>query len=689
VRKAGGERWDLASDVVIDHHKNVYICGGYESKAYFGSDSLLSKGGRDVFIAKYDSLGTLKWLRTLGGKKYDNATDMEVKGNGNILLVGNFQDTCLFGQQTLICTGNMNNFIAEYSPLGNLLNLKSIQTDTKADKLFITLTEADDFYVSGTWYDKLVVEGDTVSAQGTSDMFMAGYAGDFSYKGLMRFGGNERNVLKGVYYFDNALYLNTEFYDSTEINQNYKYSYGSSDILLLKTDTMGNILNSKHIAGFGTDVASSVILDRDTNVYMSGEFESNLYFGNDSLLTSGGKDVFLIKTDKDFNTLWFNQIGSETDEYAKSLSVNTVNAVYVSGSFIDTLTLGGKTIVSEDFTADMYIAKFSGEGVPEGLKQSGGSGFEYGNVLINDRNNYLYIIGNFDRDFAFETDSVSSDSLFAANNEDVFIARFYDCDYARYPEIGNDTVFCGYGVLSVLNPETTNGIFGSFKKYTWNTGQTTRFITVFDSGYYYVSTLDNHKCPVKSDSIYVTIFPKPEPDLGADIVVQPGDTLSLFGGIFSGYMWNNGMTTERIALAYDSLETFMNNYTLTATNAFGCEGNDAIVLIKEGYEGTGDPDKNNFDPQNLNPEENPQDKVIVTTGSNVYPNPNNGQFFVNTSNIKENILEIRMYTVEGKQVWSECNIQESPFEITVESNGSHYLVIETQESLFIEKIIIK
>ncbi len=527
---------------------------------------------------------------------------------------------------------------------------------------------------------------------------------DFEYVGLQRYGGDESNTLKAFNNINKSFYLATEFKDSTDIAQQRRYAFDETDILVYKTDSSGNVVKSIHFAGLGAEILSSMVLDSDSAVYLSGEFENQIYFDGDSLVSNGSKDIFLIKSDPDLNILWALSFGSQTNEYAKSLSVNNLNTVYVSGSFIDTLTLGNKTIVSEARTADMYIAKFSADGQNEGLKQAGGSGFEYSNVLLNDPDNYLYIIGDFDYDFAFETDSLSSDSLFNAYNEDVFMARFYDCDYARFPDIGRDTSFCGSGTLSVLNPEGLTNIFGKFKNYLWNTGQKTQSITVYDSGFYYVSTIDNHKCPVNSDTVFVAVYPLPEPELGADITMTYGDSILLFGGNFEAYQWNTTDTIESITVLYDSLENFANEFTLEVTNAYDCYKDDNIFIYKEGasYSGGGYLEnpvgpmrmidggevENSTIPGILN-NANPKNKVLIPLQSEVYPNPNNGHFYVNTSNIDETLLEMRIYTEEGKQIEVENNILSSPYEVNIDSNGVHYLILETKNKIFFEKIIIK
>ncbi len=726
VRSAGGERWDLANDIVIDDDKNVYMAGGFEQTAFFGSDSLVSAGERDVFIAKYDSLGTLVWLKSAGGKKYDNVIDMEIDSENNLLLTGNFQDTSYFEGQEIIARGYMNNFIAKYSSDGNLIQLKSINVDSRANKLFITLTNNNDFFLSGTYYEQMSIDYDTINAEGKTNMFIARFSNDFISISLMNISGFADNILKDIKYFDDRFFIICEFTDSIEIN-NYKYwSYGSTDALMLKADTAGNILNVKHFAGFGKDNASSLIIDADSSIYISAEFESKLYFDEDSLISEGGKDLLLMKTDKDFNTIWYRQIGSTTDEYANTLLKNTVNAVYLTGSFIDSLAIENRSIVSEDMTADMFMAKFMPDGENIGLKQAGGSGNEYNNVVVNDPDNYLYIIGNFSYNFAFETDSISSDSIFEANKEDIFIARFYDCDYARYPEIGNDTTYCGYGTLEVLNPESTGGgIFGRYNNYYWNNGQSGKQIIVYDSGYYSVTTIDNHKCLVKSDSIFIAVYPEAQPDLGADIEAIPGEIIELFGGYFEEYFWSNDSVTESIFISTDTLPEYTNYISLTATNEYDCTAEDEVIIYVEGAsnspgggnQNTGTYNNNedggeNHDSESVRPFQTVRrvfgtqtdhqtdnetiktfagigGKNIIQISSLVYPNPNRGHFFINISKINEEIQNIRIYTAEGRRVYEENNISSDRFEINLKSKGAHYIIAETLNNLFFEKIIIE
>ncbi len=706
VRNAGGERWDLATDLIIDQDKNVYMTGGFEKIAYFGNDSIISSGNRDIFIAKYDSTGNLIWLKTAGGKQYDSPGDLEFDSEGNLLLVGNFQDTALFENQSVICSAYTNCFLAKYSQDGNLLQLKSFNAETGASKLFITPADSACFFISGSFNEAMDIDGDSLTATGKSDLFTACFTNDFTKQNLYKLGGYGKDKLKDIKYYNHKLYLACDFTDSIEINDSLIYSYGYNDVLILETDTNGNILQSKAIQGFGENRACSILTTSDSSIYISGEFKNKIYTENDSLISNGGQDLYLIKYNADFQNIQTTQIGGKRDEYANTLLTNTVNAVYLTGSFTDTLTLASKTIVSEQHTADMFMAKFTPEGENIGLKQAGGSGYEYGNKLINDENNYLYIIGNFAYDFAFETDSISSDSIFGADNDDIFIARFYDCDYARYPDIGNDTSFCGYGTLQVKNSQSSNGgIFGRYKKYIWNNGHRGRYLNVYDSGYYYVTTIDNHKCLVKSDSIFASVFPVPEPDLGDDIHTTPEQTIVLNGGTFETYLWSNDSVTQTLTVNTEELPDYINTFTLSVSNIYDCYGEDDINIYVEGASYAAGNSNQNQSEQNYycNSEENNTSeqippleslgtetgKELIQTSALVYPNPNKGHFYVNLNNVKEKVSSLKIYTEEGRKVYEQNNFNSGNPELNLKSKGSHFLIIETLNHIFFEKIIIQ
>jgi hypothetical protein len=90
---ASGEDDVYAIDV--DMNNNVYITGGFQGKAKFGTYTVTSAGintntaGRDIFVAKYDSGGSCLWANRIGGTADEWATAITVDTLGNSYVNGN------------------------------------------------------------------------------------------------------------------------------------------------------------------------------------------------------------------------------------------------------------------------------------------------------------------------------------------------------------------------------------------------------------------------------------------------------------------------------------------------------------------------------------------------------------------------------------------------------------------------
>ncbi len=79
--------------VCVDESDGVYITGGYDDTRTFGSTTLTSTGGYDIFIMKYDTSGTFQWVTNGGSKKDDWANGICSDKNGYVYVVGEHRDS--------------------------------------------------------------------------------------------------------------------------------------------------------------------------------------------------------------------------------------------------------------------------------------------------------------------------------------------------------------------------------------------------------------------------------------------------------------------------------------------------------------------------------------------------------------------------------------------------------------------
>src|ERR1051326_3205954 len=90
TKAGGGPAPDKVTGVALDLTGNVFICGYFDSTIAFDSTKLISAGGTDIFIAKYDADGVLLWAKQVGGQNDDFASSISTDITGNCYITGFF-----------------------------------------------------------------------------------------------------------------------------------------------------------------------------------------------------------------------------------------------------------------------------------------------------------------------------------------------------------------------------------------------------------------------------------------------------------------------------------------------------------------------------------------------------------------------------------------------------------------------
>ncbi len=114
---AGGVQDDAALGVAVSS-KGVFITGFYRSSVAFGSTTLTSKGGTDIFVSKLDSTGKWVWATSGGGTGGDEGDQVALDKNGMIAVVGKFSGAATLGNDTLTSKGSTDVFVSQLDGTG-------------------------------------------------------------------------------------------------------------------------------------------------------------------------------------------------------------------------------------------------------------------------------------------------------------------------------------------------------------------------------------------------------------------------------------------------------------------------------------------------------------------------------------------------------------------------------------------
>jgi uncharacterized repeat protein (TIGR02543 family) len=85
-----------ASAIATDSAGDCYATGYFTRTANFEGTNLISRGDRDIFVAKYSSSGSLLWLKQAGGVSEDAGGAAAVIASGELLIAGSFNSMATF-----------------------------------------------------------------------------------------------------------------------------------------------------------------------------------------------------------------------------------------------------------------------------------------------------------------------------------------------------------------------------------------------------------------------------------------------------------------------------------------------------------------------------------------------------------------------------------------------------------------
>ena len=115
-----------------------------------------------------------------------------------------------------------------------------------------------------------------------------------------------------------------------------------------------------------------------------------------------------------------------------------------------------------------------------------------------------------------------------------------------------------------------------FNSYLWSNGATTESITVFTSGSFEVTVIDENGCSGTSPLATIEVYSLPNADIIADGPLEfcDGDSVTLTASGGQSYVWSTGATTNSIVV------TSAGNYYVVADNQFGCIDTSATVNVQ-------------------------------------------------------------------------------------------------------------
>ncbi|MCP9762416.1 3-coathanger stack domain-containing protein [Lacihabitans soyangensis] len=358
--------------VDIDNFNNVIISGYFQGMIDFDpSNGVINKtsaGVQDIFIAKFNSSGSLQWVNTYGGTSFDNGFKVHCDSNNDILLCGTFSSPSIdfdlnSSAGVLNVISSSDSYLVKFNSNGNFVwgyqfpnsFFRKIVTDTQRNIYCVgDFTATTDFDPSATFFN--------LTPNSTNEAFTIKFNSGGGLNWVKQIGNTSYNagislaldIFGNVYTVGGFSGTNVDF-DPGSGNSNLT-AVGDIDFFVQKLTNNGEyewaIGSGSSLADWARDIA----IDGDGNCFIVGTMQNS----GDIDPTSGtnnqtGAGFFAIKLSTFNNN---NVVTSNTEVTASTLTDNGNNIPVVfqnqSGVISAVTPSGGNPVVGQ-LTAKVWI----------------------------------------------------------------------------------------------------------------------------------------------------------------------------------------------------------------------------------------------------------------------------------------------------------------------------------------------
>lgn len=398
VSVEGGYGNQYAYDIDTDALGNIYVLGRYNGTTSFGNTTLPNIGSWDVFITKYDSLGTVKWTKNIGSTGNDAGNSIAVSQNGDFYVTGQFYNGASFDGTQITSIGLNDIFIAKYNTSGTLQWVQAAGGNSYDAGYAIDVDSNGDAYVTGYFRGSAIFGTDTLTASSSIGIgtFVVKYSNTGTLLWTKGMGDNSSDNRGQSLIVDNAnnVYVTGYFNGTISFGTFNMTSAGSIDIFLAKYDSNGNPQWARQAGGPQSDWGYDVALDDIGYIYVVGYYSDQANFDNLQIQSIGNTDAFITKYDNQGNAIWAKRIGGGgSADTAYGVAIDANGNPYVTGVFQGLAAFDNGTTLESRGQNDIFIAKCDSNGNVEWIQSAGSNNGDSGESVTKAPNGDIYVTG--------------------------------------------------------------------------------------------------------------------------------------------------------------------------------------------------------------------------------------------------------------------------------------------------------
>ena|GEM_PF-5139321 len=375
--------------------------------------------------AFFGAPGTALWAKSFGENAYDNAAGVAHDSQDNLIVAGVFRGTIDLGGTLLTSVGNADIYVAKLAAAdGSVVWARRYGGDLEDLATAITVDSSDAIYLTGSSNGTPDYGGGPLPAVGGREILVVKLDAAGQYVWAKAYGSTGFDQGTAISVRDGKVAVAGYYAGSNMVVGGISLPNQATDqVVVVRLTTDGTVEWAQSFGGSGNDSANAVQIDGSGNVVIAGKYFSQATFGSLTLQPKGGTDIFLAKlATANGNVLFASGFGSDDDDVANAIALDSANTIFIAGAFKHTINFGvGAMTASSPSNYDAFVAKFSVGGACTWSKAFGGAGNgRRASVLSTNAAGDIVVAGSFNGELSLGGATLSS---VTGIGNDVFAAR--------------------------------------------------------------------------------------------------------------------------------------------------------------------------------------------------------------------------------------------------------------------------
>lgn len=372
----------------------IVLGGGFAGSVDFGLGNLLSNGGSDAYLARFDALGAPVWSKRFGNAVDQVVSDVALDDQGNVVVIGDFSGSIDLGGGTLMSAGGTDVFVAKFDPMGAHLWSKRFGDAGAQSGRGIAVDATGRVFATGSFAGTVDFGGGATMSAGGTDAFVVALDASGAFLWGRRFGDAAAQVGVALAVTPTALLVTGDAAGSVDFGAGPLTSAGSTDVFVASLDAqsgtpLGGTLYGSAAAQNAGDIAVR-FNGANAETVLVGTFAGTINLGSGTLTSSGAADGFVALIGA---SSWSKRIGGGNADAARSVAVDANGAIVVGGDFALTADLGGGAVMSAG-GLDAYVVKLDPMGNHVWSRHYGNGADQSVNAVAADVTD-VYLAGTF------------------------------------------------------------------------------------------------------------------------------------------------------------------------------------------------------------------------------------------------------------------------------------------------------